>query len=416
MDSYEERREPRVIERLRVPRVGAVVRGTAPEAMPWRIIDADGADVEFAQLWLVELRASDYSTATLRAYAYDLLSWLRFIDAVDVSWQQATRWEVRDWVRWHQVHENPQRRRSAASAQSRPPAGSVNGATGKPYLVGNYSRGTINRMLSSVSGFYEFAMTADLGPLVNPVPKSRAQLTREDAHRSPMNPPRRGRRAPYRQKVVERAPRALSDELYEQVFAQLHNDRDRAIVATAVSSGMRAGELLSIRRRDLHAADQTVEIQPKGGINQRVLVPVSPAAFVWIARYLAGRPPAPPHEPVWMTVKGEPRPMTYWALRQVLERVNAVTGTNVTMHDFRHTFCTRLAEDENMTIPDLQQLMRHTAITTTMIYLRPRLDELVEKLQQHWDRPARPPPSPAPGYNADDLTTLFGKEFGCPES
>lgn len=101
--------------------------------------------------------------------------------------------------------------------------------------------------------------------------------------------------------------------------------------------------------------------------------------------------------------------MTYWALRQVLERVNAVTGTNVTMHDFRHTFCMRLAEDENMTIPDLQELMRHTAITTTMIYFRPRLDDLVEKLQDHWDRPPMPPPSPAVGYNADDLRVLFGK-------
>lgn len=409
MDVYEQGREPRHVERLDVPRLGAVVRGSAPSDLPWRLVDADGADVESARLWLVEMRASDYSAATLRAYAYDLLSWLRFIDAVDVPWQQATRWEVRDWVRWHQVHENPQRRRNVTNARSRPPAGSVNGTTGKPYLAGNYSRATVNRMLSSLSGFYEFAITADLGPLANPVPKSRAQLTREDPRRNPMDPPRRGRRAPYRQKVVQRTPRALSDELYEQVFARLRNDRDRAIVATAVSSGMRAGELLSMRRRDLHAADQTVEVLPKGGVDQRVMVPVSPAAFVWIARYLATRPPCPPHEPVWMTVRGERRPMTYWALRQVLERVNAVTGTNVTMHDFRHTFCMRLAEDENMTIPDLQELMRHTAITTTMIYLRPRLDDLVEKLQDHWDRPPTPPPSPAVGYNADDLRVLFKK-------
>jgi hypothetical protein len=34
--------------------------------------------------------------ATLRSYAYDLLSWLRFLNAVEVAWTQATRWEVRD--------------------------------------------------------------------------------------------------------------------------------------------------------------------------------------------------------------------------------------------------------------------------------------------------------------------------------
>ena len=75
-----------------------------------------------------------------------------------------------------------------------------------------------------------------LGPLINPVPKSRADLTRLDAHRQHFDSPRPEKRAPYRQKLVDRAPRALSDALYEEVFTSLRTNRDRAIVATAMAT------------------------------------------------------------------------------------------------------------------------------------------------------------------------------------
>ena len=148
----------------------------------------------------------------------------------------------------------------------------------------------MNRRLSSLSGFYEFALESDLGPLINPVPKSRADLTRLDAHRQHFDSPRPEKRAPYRQKLVDRAPRALSDALYEEVFTSLRTNRDRAIVATAISSGLRASELLSMRRGMLHAADHTADIIPKGGNGSRVLVRISPAAYLWIARYLLSAP------------------------------------------------------------------------------------------------------------------------------
>jgi len=287
----------------------------------------------------------------------------------------------------------------------------VNERTGKAYLESSYARSSMNRRLSSLSGFYEFALESDLGPLINPVPKSRDDLTRLDVHRQHFDNPRPQKRAPYRQKLVERAPRALSDDLYEEVFASLRTNRDRAIVATAISSGLRASELLSMRRGMLHAADQTADVIPKGGNGSRVMVRISPTAYLWIARYLAERPVGPPEEPVWLTLRGTPRPLSYWAMRQILERSNALLGSNVTMHDFRHTFCMRLAQDENMTIAEMQELMRHASIASTTRYLRLTVAELVDKLDQHWNRPPSPQPTPAKGYAAEDLQVLFGRAF-----
>jgi integrase len=77
------------------------------------------------------------------------------------------------------------------------------------------------------------------------------------------------------------------------------------------------------------------------------------------------------------------------------------------LHDLRHTFCTRLAEDPALTLVEVQTAMRHRSIAGTLRYWQPRLDSLIDKVQQHYARPA-PVPRPAPGYAPDDMRTVFG--------
>ncbi|TXI52005.1 MAG: site-specific integrase, partial [Mycolicibacterium mageritense] len=36
--------------------------------------------------------------------------------------------------------------------------------------------------------------------------------------------------------------------------------------------------------------------------------------------------------------------------------------------------------------------------------------ELIDKLDQHWNRPPAPPTAPAKGYTAEDLHVLFGRD------
>lgn len=278
---------------LVVARAGALVRDEQP-GLPWVLLDADGSPVESAAAWLIDLHACDYPPSTLRSYAYDLLSWHRFLWAVEVPWRQATRTEVRDWVRWQRYSPNVQRRRSSTStAPPRPAAGPLNSRTGKPYLPEGRSPATINYALSVVSSFYDYAVENGLGPLVNPVPRPRADRERALGRRSHELPEQRGPRAPYRQKSQVRSPRQLPDELFSEFFAQLPSNRDRAFIATAVSSGVRAGELLSMRPVDLHLDEQTIDVLPKGG-RHRVQVRAAPDAFMWITLHTAERLPAAP--------------------------------------------------------------------------------------------------------------------------
>jgi integrase len=112
--------------------------------------------------------------------------------------------------------------------------------------------------------------------------------------------------------------------------------RDRALLACFVSSGARAAELLGVRLEDIDWAAGKIWVISKG-TRAHEPVPVSPEGLAYLAAYLdeAGLPA--PGQPLWRTRRGEPRPLTYWALRQVMARANEVLGTNWTLHDLRHT-------------------------------------------------------------------------------
>ena len=78
---------------LMVARVGRLV-ATGEHGEPYRLVDASDAVVEPAAVFLRELLAAGRSAATLRSYGMDLLRWWRFLHAVDVGWDRATRVEA----------------------------------------------------------------------------------------------------------------------------------------------------------------------------------------------------------------------------------------------------------------------------------------------------------------------------------
>jgi integrase len=143
------------------------------------------------------------------------------------------------------------------------------------------------------------------------------------------------------------------------------------------------------------------------GSRLREAIPASPDAFVYLACYLDKAGPPPDEMPVWRALRGAERPLTYWAARQVLERANALLGTNWTLHDLRHTTAARLAADPDVTLVEIQTIMRHAHLTTTQLYMTPRLDDLLGKLAEHYTRPRAEPHWPV-AYDPEDVKTVFG--------
>lgn len=233
---------------VRLPRWGCVKSVGSPPS--WLVLDDAGAPIEPVRIYLREFAARGNRPTSVRSYAYVLLRWWRWLEAVDVEWDRASAAEVRDLVLWLQA--NPK------SPTGRIAVGSVNAVTGKPVLGSGYAARTIRHTNAVLASFYDFWVEEASTLLVNPVTRRPTGDSRANAHHNPLRPYRPVGGYRYNPKLPRRLPRAMSDEQWTAVFGQLRSNRDRALLALAVSRGARAGELLGIRGCDVNWGEQLV--------------------------------------------------------------------------------------------------------------------------------------------------------------
>jgi integrase len=410
---------PRDLAVLVVPGRGGL-EATGDLFQPYRLVDAAGSVVASVAAYFAELTACGRPATTQRSYGMDLLRWFRFLWALGVAWDQATGVEARDFCRWLQIADKPARphwRRPhgdvAAVAWSRT-GPSVNAVTGKAMRGGRYAAATAAHCETVLRGFYDFHLEAGTGPMVNPFPLMRYRgAGRVDAHHNPMEPFSGHRSGRYRPKVVNRAPRCIPDERFDELFAQLGSHRDRALVAFWVSTGARASELLGATVADVDPGQQLITVIRKGTRALQPL-PAAPDAFVWLRLYqvqLTGLVPPGRDQPLWWTLREPLRPLRYDAARAMFNRANAVLGANWSLHDLRHTAAYRMARDPQMPLTDVQWVLGHAHLSTTQRYLNPVTEDVIaEMLAYHARRrdgdPAAPP---VPGYRPESLQILFGE-------
>jgi integrase len=409
----------RELSGLVVARVGRVEE-TGDLFEPFRLVDPEGVVVAPVAAFLKDLQAAGRSVATQRSYGLDLLRWFRFLWAVEVAWEQATRVEARDFCRWVQIGGKPATmhwRRQATGLPSGSAAGvsspRPNPVTGKSSPGPKYAPATAAHGESVLRGFYEFHLDAGTGPMVNPFPLARERRAgRAGAHRNPMQAQRRERVGRYRPRLVDRPPRCIPDEKFNELFAGLGSHRDRALVAFFVSTGARASELLGVRCGDLDVGSQLITVIRKGSRALQQL-PASPDAFVWLRWYQSdfhGQLPCGRDDPLWWTLRRPFRALTYHAARAMFTRVNAALGANWSLHDIRHTAAYRMARDPDMPLTDVQWVLGHAQLTTTQIYAAAPAEEVIASVLAHHARRASAPSSPAagaPGYRSESLNVLF---------
>lgn len=399
---------------IRLPRWGRVVASSG--AVPWLVVDGAGEPVEPVRRFLLDFVAQGNRYGSVRSYAYDLLRWWRWLRVVRVEWDRVTSTEVRDFVLWLGQAVKPRNSPRTASAAT---AGSVNSITGKTYLDDGYKARTVRHSNAVLRCFYEFWIELGEGPLVNPVRLRRMKGHRPGEHHNPLEPFRPEGRILYNPKLAKRRPRAMPDERWNELFAVLGSNRDRAVLALAISSAVRASELLGIRGVDLDWGEQLIRVFRKGTGAEQWL-PASPEAFVWIRLYLADLGELELSQPLWWTLRRRDhgqglrrQPMNYEALRAVFRRVNQELGTNWSMHDLRHTCSLRMARDENLSLRDVQTILGHAHLATTAdIYMVEEESVVIRRVAEHLaerrQRPAPATPLVSSGYDAADLTVLFG--------
>lgn len=402
-----------------LPEFGGLVE-TADPSRPYALLDGDGAVVEPVDAFSAELQACGRPASTVRSYGMDLLRWWRFLVGWGLVWDRVTRKDARDFARWMQVAPKPVRVhwRWRPQAGSIPPpvgrlAGVPNPVTGRTAPGPKYSARPRAHAEAVLRSFYAFHLEEGTGPIINPFPAVRDRRRAVSAGGS-MRATGGGR---YRPKVLSTLPRRIPDGLFNELFAALRYHRDRALLAFWVSNGARAEELLTSRQRDQLLGDQLLGVIRKGTRAYQQL-PSSPDALVWLRLYQeeawrAGVPRDPAASLCW-TLRRPFRPLTYHAARAMLNRANALLGTNWALHDLRHTAAYRMARDPQPALTDVQWILGHAHLTTTQIYVPAGRDEIVEAVRAphvRQERLARLPAVPTAGYRAQALDDLFGESW-----
>lgn len=211
-------------------------------------------------------------------------------------------------------------------------------------LARTYAGTTANRKLSSLSSFYNHG-------------------TIEYEHLVPQNPMVRVKRA----KVANEST-TLGLDVAEAKALLRESDkaraRDAAIVRTLLHTGMRVSELCHATVADLHTerGHKTLEVRRKGGKRQRLVLAGAAAP---LDAWLDGR------QTGYLFPGENGQPLSRHTVARVVERLTALAGIDkrITPHSLRHTAAT-LALDAGVDIREVQRMLGHSSIETTMRYDR----------------------------------------------
>lgn len=227
------------------------------------------------------------------------------------------------------------------------------------------------RVLSSIKGFYKFLMLED--------------EIEEDPTELIQGP-----------KLDRKLPHVLSVEEIDLLInaidlSKLEGSRNRAILETLYSCGLRVSEAINLRLSDLFFKEEYIRIIGKG--DKERLVPINQKAIGYIEKYLVDRSRLninPKSENIlFLNRRGNQltRVMVFTIIKDLSRKVGL--NKKISPHTFRHSFASHLFE-RGADLKVIQELLGHETIITTEIYTHLEKEHLREVLLMHHPRAVAP--------------------------
>ena len=238
---------------------------------------------------------------------------------------------------------------------------------------------TVNRRVAAMKTFFDY-------------------LAEESGELSWPNPVRYKRHAGKRARNL---PRDLRDEELERVWAEIRLARDRAWFVLMVRGGLRVGEVVDLKLRDVlnqPQGEQPARLRVCGKGRKERIVLLSADAYAVLAAWLAERPVSGV-ENIFLNERG--KVISVNGIEWLLHGYGKQAGVDLTPHQLRHTFARQVTE-AGMPITSLGKLLGHSQITTTQIYTAgadPQLSKVYQAAMKQVEiglvRPETPP-APVP--------------------
>ncbi|MDA8282732.1 MAG: tyrosine-type recombinase/integrase [Actinomycetota bacterium] len=297
-----------------------------------------------------------YSPASVRAYAFDLLHFLR--------------WLTSEELRLDAVGTDVLLRYLAACRTTKLPGQHENLIPLRRGRAVGLAPATVNRRLAAISGLFAFREMRDPGA-PNPVPRGPAARRSAKGERNGLlgHLSRPKPRSKLRVREPQRLPRGLDRAETAALLASFRSERDRAIAGLMLFSGLRSAEVLGLGVTDVDIGGGWVRVIGKGDKERRV--PLDPDVASLVQAYLLAERPETGSKALFIVAKGPHRgePLTPAGLRRVFryhrERSGVPAGHP---HALRHSFGTALAE-AGTDLAVIQALMGHDHVDSSAAYI-----------------------------------------------
>ncbi len=176
-------------------------------------------------------------------------------------------------------------------------------------------------------------------------------------------------------KIGRKLPEVLSIDEIDKLLGAIdlskpEGHRNKAIIETLYSCGLRVSELINIKISNLYFKDEYIRVTGKG--KKERLVPIGRKAIMEISYYLKKyrnhlKISKDSENILFLNRRGEKltRVMIFTIIKNLATKINL--QKNISPHTFRHSFATHLI-DGGADLRAVQEMLGHESIITTEIY------------------------------------------------
>lgn len=367
------------------------VRNKDGKAINYIVVNNECKEVTPISEFINYLRVKNYSPNTLKNYTYDLRYCFEyFYEVLNKDYLDIRSKDLVGLVEYLSDHLCKNKPSNMITFKD------ICAGASK---TGKLSPNTVNRILATISSFYDWA-----------------NLTNEDHNNSPVTEVVDYKTVPVNEsfkgflsytrkqnqmksrflkiKAPKPLPRPLSDEHVKMIVDDVNSYRDKAILLIAFQGGLRIGEILGITFEDINFRKREITIKfrednPNGSrvknSKDRIVQIYEQNALDALNNYILYERPESESEYIFLTNKGKTKgnPLTYQGINTIFNyHCNKlglkVPNNSLTLHSLRHTHATKMYEN-GMDVLSLQKRLGHSSPQSTQVYTKVSNEKVKEE-------------------------------------
>lgn len=348
------------------------------------LIDNNCKEVMVVTNFINYLKAKNYSPNTLKNYTYDLRYYFEYLeDCLGKSYKEILPKDLIGLIEYLKNKPAKYKPSNLITIQD-----IASGHT----QAGALSASTINRMLATISSFYDWVILSDEDVNMSPMPyviDYKAVPTNE-SYKGFLSFAKKNNQVKSRflkVKVPKHLPRPIGVSDTKIILESLNTYRDKAIILLSLQGGLRIGEILGLTFEDINFRKREINIKFRDdnpnkarvkGSKDRIIQIYEKEALECLNNYILYERVDSDCEYIFVSSRGKTKgkPLTYQGINTIfnyhcrqLGLKQKGNGSNLTLHAFRHTHATAMYEG-GMSLLGLQKRLGHSSPQSTQVYTK----------------------------------------------